>query len=172
MNIRKPKCHKNRKYHAKGLCETCYSKRSYKKNKIKKIKQATLWAKNNSERRNELNRQWRQRNPELVNISTRQWQKRNPELVKIYNRKSHLKYYYNLSFKKYNKLLKKQHYKCAIKSCKIKYSEKEKLSVDHNHKTNKVRGLLCGKCNRGIGNFNENIKLLKDAISYLHTNRE
>ena len=41
------------------------------------------------------------------------------------------------------------------------------LSVDHNHETGKIRGLLCYKCNLGIGNFLENGKLLTKAINYL-----
>lgn len=41
------------------------------------------------------------------------------------------------------------------------------LSVDHNHDTGKIRGLLCTNCNTGIGNLRDSIKLLKKAIEYL-----
>lgn len=51
---------------------------------------------------------------------------------------------------------------------RIKYLELSRyLSVDHNHKSNKIRGLLCLNCNAGLGNFRDNITLLKKAISYL-----
>ena len=46
--------------------------------------------------------------------------------------------------------------------------EKNKnLSMDHNHETKKFRGFLCGSCNRGIGMFKDDVKLLKKAIKYL-----
>ena len=59
------------------------------------------------------------------------------------------------------KRLKKQ-----ITSCQI-CGKKEDLVVDHNHKTNVVRGILCNHCNRGIGHFLDNKSLLKLAIKYL-----
>jgi len=44
----------------------------------------------------------------------------------------------------------------------------EKLVVDHNHNTNKVRGLLCNHCNRGLGHFRDNTETLLKAIDYLN----
>jgi len=43
------------------------------------------------------------------------------------------------------------------------------LCVDHDHTTGKFRGLLCHRCNTGIGNFKENIQSLKNAIEYLES---
>lgn len=44
----------------------------------------------------------------------------------------------------------------------------EKLVVDHNHNTDKVRGLLCNHCNRGLGHFRDNTETLLKAIDYLN----
>jgi len=43
----------------------------------------------------------------------------------------------------------------------------QRLCVDHNHQTGEVRGLLCQKCNTGIGNMKDSIKILSQAILYL-----
>ena len=41
------------------------------------------------------------------------------------------------------------------------------LVMDHNHQTGKFRGMLCNHCNRGLGNFKDNIQNLEQAILYL-----
>lgn len=53
-------------------------------------------------------------------------------------------------------------------SCKICKKESYDLVVDHCHSTNKVRGLLCQPCNKGLGMFEDNKDYLKEAIDYLN----
>ena len=78
-----------------------------------------------------------------------------------------LKSEYGLTREQYNNILFHQYYCCAICGCVLDMSEATKSCVDHNHKTGEVRGILCWKCNVGIGHLKEDIKILKGAIKYL-----
>lgn len=71
---------------------------------------------------------------------------------------------YGLSETEYVDKINDQQNKCAI--CRSK-DEGKVLCVDHDHKTNKVRGLLCGRCNVGLGNLKDSIQILQSAIEYL-----
>jgi Autographiviridae endonuclease VII len=68
---------------------------------------------------------------------------------------------YNLTPEDYESLLKKQNFKCAI--C-LQYG---KLCIDHDHATNKVRGLLCTRCNVAIGLLKEHPEYIRRALTYL-----
>lgn len=57
---------------------------------------------------------------------------------------------------------------CAI--CGLDF--KGEFAVDHDHKTGKVRGLLCDHCNRGLGSFKDNIARLARACEYVRSNNE
>ena len=73
------------------------------------------------------------------------------------------KHKYGLTQEEYKDMILSQNNECAI--CK-KPSHKT-LHIDHDHKTGKVRGLLCSTCNTGIGFFNEDIDSLTNAVKYL-----
>ena len=67
--------------------------------------------------------------------------------------------------KEFKKLLIFQKGKCAI--CKSNKKWKTRLHIDHDHQTKNIRGILCVKCNVGLGYFEDNINRLKQAIKYL-----
>jgi len=69
----------------------------------------------------------------------------------------------NLTWEQFLRKLANQGYKCAI--CKEPIGEE--AHVDHDHATEKVRGLLCSRCNVGMGGFNDDPELLRVAARYL-----
>lgn len=71
---------------------------------------------------------------------------------------------YGISKEEYFNLIEK--YPC----CAIcgKPPVKKALSIDHNHKTGKVRGLLCHSCNMGIGLLNEDTGIMYKTIQYIN----
>lgn len=73
---------------------------------------------------------------------------------------------YGISLKEYDEMFDKQNGRCAI--CGKHQDEfKKRLFIDHCHKTKKIRGLLCDKCNRGIGFFNDDVETIRKALIYL-----
>jgi DNA-directed RNA polymerase subunit RPC12/RpoP len=80
---------------------------------------------------------------------------------------------WGLSIEDYNSILKSQNGVCAICGKPETWKQKgeiKRLVVDHDHTTGKVRGLLCHRCNLGVGTFNDNVAFLKNVIEYLEAN--
>jgi len=82
-------------------------------------------------------------------------------------KRSNLKNKYGLTFEDYEAMLERQSGGCAICGTTEVRGFGDRLAVDHCHDTNTVRGILCGNCNRGIGNFNHDPALLLAAAGYL-----
>jgi len=76
-----------------------------------------------------------------------------------------VKHTYGLNKKEYEALVKKHNGKCAI--CEF---DNKQLGIDHCHYTGKVRGLLCSRCNSGIGMLGDDVKTLQKAMKYLKEN--
>lgn len=101
-----------------------------------------------------------------------QWRKDNPERAIEIMRK----HVYGISPEEYRLKKKKQENRCAI--CKKlerisnRKGKRHSLSVDHDHKSDKVRDLLCGNCNRGLGLFFDRVELLLKAAQYLKRHKE
>jgi len=76
---------------------------------------------------------------------------------------------YGISEAEYEKQLAKQIGKCAICGKKFDFKNKNRdtIHIDHCHTTGRIRGLLCGECNKGIGFFHDNPELLLAAIKYI-----
>lgn len=76
----------------------------------------------------------------------------------------HLRSKYGLTLKDYERMLDQGGGGCWI--CGTEPTAR-RLHVDHDHKTGKVRGLLCWSCNSSIGRFKDNPELLMRAAAYL-----
>lgn len=75
---------------------------------------------------------------------------------------------YGIGYQEYLTMLEIQNGACAICGT-TDTGNRKAFHVDHCHKTGKVRGLLCGNCNSGIGNLRDDVQLLKRAIQYLES---
>jgi hypothetical protein len=74
---------------------------------------------------------------------------------------------YGLCPEEYARFRGQQNDCCAVCGTSSEQADGGKLDVDHDHATRKVRALLCGKCNRGLGHFNDDPALLEAAATYL-----
>lgn len=84
--------------------------------------------------------------------------------------KYHLREKYGITVEQYNKMSAIQNRLCLIcnqPETAMRAGRVKNLSVDHNHETGRIRGLLCGKCNVAIGLAEEDIERLREAIAYL-----
>lgn len=81
------------------------------------------------------------------------------------NREQVLKARYGITTEQYEAMLVSQRGLCAI--CREPQEGNRQMAVDHNHETGKVRGLLCDRCNRGIGLLRDSPLVLRAAVDYL-----
>lgn len=144
-------------------------------NKKKQKERDKLWYEKNKEKKKE----YRKRKYQEDKLKIKEYKEKTAEeLEKEHSIKyenfvenewvRRLKNNYNLSKEEYFKILEEQNGKCAICSSDDPGSSTySKLCVDHCHKTNKIRGLLCFKCNTSLGKFGDNVEFLKKAIKYL-----
>ena len=100
-----------------------------------------------------------------VRVYCKSCSKLNPEERKRYNKTYQLKSLYGLTIEEYGVLKASQKSSCAI--CQQRLDESFGTHVDHCHETKTVRGILCRKCNLGLGHFRDNIGFLKSAVRYL-----
>ena len=113
-------------------------------------------------------RRYREKNRTSVRDSQRAYYHKNIDRVRKINYKRHLKNKYGITEQELIDLMEKSNYGCFI--CGKKHDDKQKLNIDHCHKTGKIRGLLCWDCNIGISKFKDNSTLMERAASYVRAN--
>lgn len=154
-------------------CTAISKQRAYERHHEKHLEYSREYSKNNREKIKAWKREDRRKNPEKYRIWNKDQYKKGLEKGGSFYRLSQRLLKYKLTLDDYCKLVETQNNKCAIcgneetrKSTKSD-GEVSPLAIDHCHKTNKVRGLLCRVCNLGIGSFNDDIEIMKKAINYL-----
>lgn len=159
-------------------CSVVSKKKMYEKNREKHIRQAGEWAENNRERINKRRREDRKENQaKHAAWEKGKYKRKVAKDGDDYRVKQRVRKH-GITVEHYYKMIEEQENKCAIcgkhetkKSTKSP-SEISPLAIDHCHKTNKVRALLCRTCNLGIGAFNDNHELMLKAIEYLKKHTE
>lgn len=120
-----------------------------------------LWRIKNIENRRAYAKKYREENRDKISLRNI----RNREKTSIKWRK----FRYGISNEQFKQLLVGANNKCQI--CGFVFIDdggiQGKPHIDHDHNTKKIRGLLCAKCNKGLGQFDDNITLFEEAILYL-----
>jgi hypothetical protein len=137
----------------------------------------------------ERQKDWKSKNSEKVSAYQKQWREKNADYISEYQQEYQAKYRekdevqfktwvrnlhknYKITPAIFNKMWEDQNGKCAIceQPMNPRGREKSAATVDHNHETGKVRGLLCRGCNHGIGNLKDDPSVLQSAAEYLIKN--
>jgi hypothetical protein len=138
--------------------------------KNKDSERAAIWNRNHPEKAQEHKKKWLKNNPEAMAKARKTWNVNNPERLLEDRRRYKINTRHKISLEEYDELLNSQEGVCAIcgkPETRIQKGKVTPLAVDHDHKTGEIRGLLCSKCNLGIGCLNDDIKILEAAINYL-----
>lgn len=134
------------------------------------------WYLNNKEKRRAYRHEWYINNREKIISATQRYYKENRESILEYtreyskknrakNRWIRMKNSHGFTEEDFNTMFKSQNNLCAL--CGTNNFGKQGPNIDHDHKTMKVRGILCNQCNVGLGSFKDDPLLLTKAINYL-----
>lgn len=139
-------CHPGKPARARGLCNTCYARQ--------------FRPKYNKVRRNAL----------------KEWREKNPEQAYRMEANRHLKRKFGITFDVYEKMKDEQGGLCKLcknpENTRNRGSREQRFAVDHCHLTNKIRGLLCFKCNTGLAWIESNPGIINGIIGYLRRTPE
>lgn len=108
---------------------------------------------------------YRQKHKDHLNNYKKNWRKRFPEKAKA----AKLRQIYGITLAEYKILLETHNNRCAI--CDSPHADwgRNSLVVDHCHKTNKVRGLLCHPCNNMLGMAKDNPDTMRKGAAYVES---
>jgi coproporphyrinogen III oxidase len=102
------------------------------------------------------------------NAAARKIRKEQPEKYAKYKKRAneYLKERrYGITQDQFNQMLVDQNNMCRI--CSNEFKSTKDTHIDHCHNSSIVRGLLCNNCNMALGQFNDNLDIMENAIKYL-----
>lgn len=113
--------------------------------------------------------------PEAKAAAARESSRRTRENMPYRQRLAYsLRQWYGITIEQYDAMRERQGYACATcgtpeSECRIPNQQDQpcRLTVDHNHVTGEVRGLLCNRCNAGLGNLREEPEIMRSLIRYI-----
>lgn len=151
-------------YAGKTVCKECRREqsRAYRAANIERYRTYDRKRNRNPERRASQKRTM-QKYREKYKAKSRERYAANPGAW----RESHLRRRFGMSVEEYDSLCSRQGNRCAICGSEEDGNCKKRLTVDHDHVTGKVRGLLCDRCNRAIGLLRDDPTVLRKAMIYL-----
>jgi hypothetical protein len=131
------------------------------------------------EQRRQYAKQWRRDNQVQYRATIKDWQTKYPEAERgrskrpdriNWQKNRDLKRAFGITLDDYHRMFDRQQGLCAICKQPEKWTRNGKLvalSVDHNHKTGKVRELLCYQCNTALGKLREDLGIIESMVEYL-----
>lgn len=143
-----------------------YHRQYYEANKAKIKARSRQWYRDNTERWKAYVTAWNAAHPELVAEYARRTNERHPDARRHQQRRRK----YGITESDYAALLEAQGGVCAI--CRraereVRSARALALSVDHDHATGTIRGLLCKDCNTALGRMADDPARLEAAVRYL-----
>lgn len=150
------------------FCQLKNKKRYYFWNRDEIKEKGKIRYRLNSAKFKENRKEYYKKNSTIILAKDKIYRDKNP-LMQV---NAKLKKSYGITIYEKSKILIKQSYKCAICSKELSLLKKDgqrqcESFIDHDHKTKKIRGILCHHCNAGIGHFFDRKDLLQNAILYL-----
>lgn len=133
----------------RGYCDTCYQK---------------VWHAENPDQAKAYDAAYRDAHRETLR---KNWNRADAKRGRVAFYPKNL-YKFNITKEEYKVLVESQNGLCAI--CTKPWCRR--LCIDHNHQTGKVRGLLCGPCNAGIGMLQDSPIIMSNAIAYIQRTTE
>jgi len=140
----------------------------YLKNKEKAQVTRKKYYKTHRNQMLEKNKQYREKNRDKIALREKKYYEQNKEKITLYYREYKCKKKYGITLEEKNQMLLEQDGKCL--GCNKNLINPKDCHLDHDHNTKKIRGILCGNCNKVLGLASDNPKTLTTLARYVVDN--